>query len=262
MKLLTRIVESDEFERTEENLEELIDVKIHLNLEIDKEERRRANRIEELENARWQLVMDKKEMADMAKEYFQELFSSGGISNPEYILSGIESCISKTTNRMLTENFTLEEIVYALKNMGLTKASGRDGFPALFFQKYWHIVGKEVSNFCLNILNRDGSIEEINTTSIVFNPKVVNPVNLKSFRPISICTIIYKIIAKTMANRFQKVLNICIVKTPSAFMPGRLITNNILLAYELMHSLKQRRLGQNGNLAPKLDMRKTHDRVE
>ncbi|KAA3477538.1 reverse transcriptase [Gossypium australe] len=245
-------------------LKDLIDVKIHLNIEIDKDERyweqrarmnllkrdntkffhnfasqrKRANRIEELENEHGQLVMEKKEMADVARRYFQELFSSGGISNLEYILSGIETCILESMNHMLTENYTMEEIISALKNMGPTKASGGDGFPVLFFQKYWHIVGKEVSNFCLNILNNDGLIEEIHTTNIVLIPKVANLVNLKSFRPISLCTVIYKIISKTTENLLQKVLNTCIDKAQSAFVPSRLITDNILLAYELMHSLK------------------------
>ncbi|MBA0597784.1 hypothetical protein Gorai_007575 [Gossypium raimondii] len=154
-KLLARIEELDGIERTKKNLEYLIDVKIHLNLEIDKDER-----IEELENERGQLVIEKKKMADVERRYFQELFLSGGISNLIFYL-GLK--------------------LASQKKVEPTKASERDGFPALFFQKYWHIGGKEVSNFCLNILNKDRSIEEINTTNIVPIPKVANPVNHKSF---------------------------------------------------------------------------------
>ncbi|KAA3484416.1 reverse transcriptase [Gossypium australe] len=60
--------------------------------------------------------------------------------------------------------------------------------------------------------------------------------------------VIYKIISKAVANQLQK--------TQSAFVLGRLIMDNVLLAYELMHSLKQRIMGQHGSFALKLDMNK------
>lgn len=92
--------------------------------------------------------------------------------------------------------------------------------------------------------------------------KVASPTNLKNFQPISLCTVVYKIIAKTVAYRLQKVLDKCIDKAQSAFVPSRLITDNILLAYELMYSLKQRRIDNNGSLPLKLDMNKAYDRVQ
>lgn len=60
----------------------------------------------------------------------------------------------------------------AVKSMTPLKASGEDSFPALFFQKYWHIVGDEVSNFCLEVFNGKKSIRGINSTIIMLLPKV------------------------------------------------------------------------------------------
>ncbi|KAH1084560.1 hypothetical protein J1N35_024321 [Gossypium stocksii] len=90
--------------------------------------------------------------------------------------------------------------------MGPTKAPEPDGFPALFFQKYWHIVGKDVSKFCLRILNNGDSFFSFNQMNIVLIPKTSNPTKLGNFRPISLCSVLYKVVAKTIANRLQAVI--------------------------------------------------------
>lgn len=83
-------------------------------------------------------------------------------------------------NEGLTEEFTKEEIILALKSMGPTKTSRSDEFLTLFFQNYWH-VGQEVGGFYLDILNNGGPVDKFNLTNIVLIPKVVSLTNLKNF---------------------------------------------------------------------------------
>ncbi|KAH1063900.1 hypothetical protein J1N35_028887 [Gossypium stocksii] len=147
-----------------------------------------------------------------------------------HLLSDIESTISSSINDVLLLPFKREEVWVALQGMGLTKAPGPDRFPALFFQKYWHIVGKYIVDHCLGILNKNKEIKSLNITDIVVIPKVPNPTKLTNFRPISLCTVMYKIVTKTIANRLQEVLERCINKAQSAFIPGRLISDNVLIA--------------------------------
>lgn len=158
--------------------------------------------------------------------------------------------------------FTADELYSALKGMGPTKAPGPDSFPAIFFQKFWHIVGKETSNFCLDILNNGATFGNLNQTDIVLIPKITNPSSIVNFRPISLCSVIYKMVAKTIANRLQVVIGRCIDTTQSTFVPGRLITDNVLLAYEILHTFCQKRRGKKGYMAVKVDMSKAYDRVE
>ncbi|KAK5774605.1 hypothetical protein PVK06_042461 [Gossypium arboreum] len=73
---------------------------------------------------------------------------------------------------------------------------------------------------------------------------------------------IYKIIAKTVANRLQEVLDDCIDAAQNAFVPRRLITDNVLLTYEVLHSFKNKKSRRKGFVALKLDMSKAYDRVE
>lgn len=98
-----------------------------------------------------------------------------------------------------------------------------------------------MSDFRLSIFNEGMSLESCNATNIVLILKTAQPTNLSYFKPISLCSVLYKIISKTIANHFQKVLDCCIDEAQSAFAPGRLTTDNVLLAYAVLHTFKQKR---------------------
>lgn len=80
------------------------------------------------------------------------------------------------------------------------------------------------------------------------------------FRPISLCNVVYKIILKVVANGLKSVLANVISSFQSAFLKGRLITNNYIITHEIIHSFKTKKKGKTMRL--KLDMTKAYDRME
>lgn len=104
-------------------------------------------------------------------------------------------------------------------------------------------------------------MSEWNSTVITLIPKEKKPQTLKEYCPISLCNVCYKIIARGIMNRFSVVLARIIDPTQSAFVPGRLITDNVLIGHECMHWLRNTK-SKTDYMALKLDMSKAYDRVE
>ncbi|KAH1046991.1 hypothetical protein J1N35_037775 [Gossypium stocksii] len=89
-------------------------------------------------------------------------------------------------NEDLENDFTYEEVCVALKDMSPLKAFREDGLGAIFYQRFWHIVGKDVADFCIETLHRLHNMVDINSTRIIFIPKVSSPRYMTYFRPISL----------------------------------------------------------------------------
>lgn len=101
-------------------------------------------------------------------------------------------------------------------------------------------------------------LKQANSTMITLIPKVAMPESVIDFRPISCCNVIYKTISKILASRLRIILNEIIHLNQSAFIPGRLISDNILLAHELLRGYHNKKLGC---CAMKINLQKSYDSI-
>ena len=85
---------------------------------------------------------------------------------------------------------------------------------------------------------------------------------MTEFKPINLSSVTYKIIAKVLSNKLKAVLPQIITENQSAFLFERLITDNILVAFEIIHYLNNKWEGKESFMAVKLDMSKAFDRVK
>ncbi|KAL0312577.1 UNVERIFIED_CONTAM: putative mitochondrial protein [Sesamum radiatum] len=165
-------------------------------------------------------------------------------------------------NQELLKEFTADEVKDALTQMFPFKSPGPDGMSPIFYQRFWHIVGNTTVKCVLNVLNNHDLNPSLNFTHIVLIPKCSNPENISQFRPISLCNVAFKLASKCIANRVKPLLDSIISPSQSAFIPGRLITDNVLVAFEVNHFLRGKRGSKGGHVAIKMDMNKAYDRIE
>ncbi|GKB34451.1 RNA-directed DNA polymerase, eukaryota, reverse transcriptase zinc-binding domain protein [Tanacetum coccineum] len=125
------------------------------------------------------------------------------------------------------------EIKEAFFDICDNKAPGPDGYTVKFYKKAWTIVGPDVCAAVKDFFKRGKLIGEVNATLITLVPKITTPIKVSDYRPIACCN--------------------------SAFIPGRQITDNILLTQELLKGYSWKSGARR--VAMKIDIQKAYDTV-
>ena len=207
-------------------------------------------------------IIEKQGVEKETVDYFDDLFQTISPTGFDGFLDEIKSSITPQMNQRLLQLATEEEVRLALFMMHPEKAPEPDGMTALFFQHSWHILKKDLLEMVNSFLISGKLDTRLNITNICLIPKKERPTRMTELRPIIFCNVGYKIISKVLCQRLKVCFPSLISETQSAFIPGRLISDNILIAQEMFHGLRTNKSCQDKFLAIKTDMSKAYDRVE
>jgi hypothetical protein len=221
--------------------------------------RRRILKIELLQDSNGEWISDPRALEHLAVHFFRNLFShetevpSGRLGN--FFPADVAPYLSS-----LERPFTETEIWEALRAMKPTKAPGPDGFHAIFYQSNWEVVGHDVIDFMNRVFLNPKCISAVNDTLLVFIPKVQHPTMIQQVRPKGLCNVTYKLVTKVIANRLKDLMPKVVSPFQSSFVPGRHSKDNIIIAQEMIHSMKGLK-GRKQFMTIKLDLEKAYDRL-
>ena len=227
---------------------------------------RSSLRIHRIQNSVGNWLENPKEIAEAGVSYFHELLTDQltyDVAYWNHLNMELQCCIPKmvttSDNEMLQTIPDKEEIHQAVFSLNFESAAGPDGFSGHFFQVCSDIIESDIINAVQDFFLGAEIPMSFSASLISLIPKTRNPRSFSDFRPISLCNFSNKILSKILATRLESILQRIILKNQSGFIKGRLITDNILLAEELMSSINKKCRGSN--VVIKLDMAKAFDRV-
>lgn len=226
---------------------------------IQRRDRNRIVRIKD-SNGVWREGHD--EVFTAIQSHFADVYHSEGENTECDIFNLLPKLVTPVMNASLKAIFSMEDIKDVVFSLGATKAPGPNGFNGMFYQRNWDVIKDDI---CLAICGffEDGRLPlDINETLVTLVPKVHMPESINQLRPISCCNFVYKVISKLVVLRLESFLGKIIIENQSAFVGGRLIQDNLVVAQEVFHALKRKNSGGKENLAIKLDMNKAYDRLE
>ena len=103
---------------------------------------------------------------------------------------------------------------------------------------------------------------KLNQTHLVLIQKVPSLRRMTQLRPISLCNVVCKVIAKLLTNQMKVAMPQLISQNQLMFVAVRHIHDNILVAHENLHSLNHQQDDDEDSVVMKLDMAKAYDRKE
>jgi len=205
-------------------------------------QRRRKKAINALEGPDG-LVEDTSSMLNLALEYYGKLF---GFEPSLCFKLGDsfwkeEEKVSEEENALLEVDFSEEEVKEVVFGSYAEGASGPDGLPFLFYQRFWELIKMDLMGLFNAFGKGEFNLARLNYATVVLIPKESDAKSLKKFRPISLLNCSFKIFSKAPNNRLTRIIHRLIAPNQSAFIKGRFILESVVTAHELIHEVARKK---------------------
>ena len=231
--------------------------KYYLNLERRNYQQKTIYR---LENEKGEIITNEKQVLQTIRQFYKNLYTSVGSIDTSYLDKLKIPRITDELKKELDSPITLKEMSEALAELENGKCPGTDGLDASFYKVFWNklkflmmdVYNEAISKGVLHLSARQSVISLLEKLD-------KNPLQLKSWRPLSLLNSDNKLYGKILALRLQKGLEKVIHHSQQGFMKGRYLSENIIKMQEIMH--KCNREGINGCIIS-YDFLKAFDMIE
>ncbi|XP_056857638.1 uncharacterized protein LOC130506964, partial [Raphanus sativus] len=152
---------------------------------------------------------------------------------------------------------TAEEITKLMFSLNPNKAPGPDGLTSGFFKASWSLLGEECIASIQTFFNSGFLPKTTNSTILSLVPKFTGASKISDYRPISCLNTLYKLVSRLLVRRLKPILQDLILPNQTAFVEGRLLVENTVLASELVNGYHKNRGSKR--ITIKVDIAKAFD---
>lgn len=225
--------------------------------------REARNAIREIRCQSGEVVTTQEGIKNEAEKFFSEFLSFEPPEVQEISVEELQNFLSfRCSNEeksKLIKPVTEEEIKEVVFKMPNNKSPGPDGYTTEFFKASWSVIGKDLVIAIQSFFSKGFLPKGLNSTILALVAKKDKAIEMRDYRPISCCNVIYKVISKIIANRLKDTLPGCISYNQSAFVKDRLLVENLLLATEIVKDYHKEDVSPR--CAMKIDIAKAFDSV-
>ncbi|KAG9444848.1 hypothetical protein H6P81_016188 [Aristolochia fimbriata] len=219
--------------------------------------RRRSNRANSL-IVNGELTFDREAITNVVVEFYASLYTAE--PGPRHSMEGMPiASLNPDKARWMETHFSLEEIEPVVKTFPMDKAPGPDGFNGEFFRASSEFMKTDVIEMLNDFYYRGIEYRSLGASLIALLPKKEGVENIRDFRPISLISGPYKIVARILAGRLKIVLPDLISKEQNGFIPSRQIRDAAMVIHEVADHFAK---SEEPRIILKLDSKKAFDRVD
>ncbi|KAI0507248.1 hypothetical protein KFK09_013370 [Dendrobium nobile] len=191
--------------------------------------------------------------------HFKKIYNTTLPSNSSIWTAPVHLKVPSNLIPQLISPISVDEIKFVVFSSPNCSAPGPDDYTFEFYKSSWNTIGTQLYQAVLAFFSTDTMPNHAKATAIALIPKRPHAQDIADYRPISLCNTFYKIIAKILANRLRDVMPFIIHPTQAGFIMDRIISNNTLLAAELLKDFNSSH--KNQFFCAKYDIHKAFDTV-
>ncbi|CAI7774037.1 unnamed protein product [Closterium sp. NIES-53] len=168
-----------------------------------------------------------REILEAASSFYSSLFTEAPPTDLPCWTPDLRKTLSRGEKVELDAEWSEDEVKQALKDMAGDKSPGNDGLPKELFERHWDLLRGDFMGFVKQFEESAVLPEEVQAAVTILLHKKGPREQIQNYRPITLLTSSYKVVARLLANRMKKVLGSVISEEQHGFLPGRRLSDAV-----------------------------------